>query len=89
MWIKFLKKAVGPYSIPTEILKKVGGIIAKPLELLCNLSFSTGVVPDNLKIARVIPLYKVVLGRVCPIIVLYPCFQFFIRFLKSLFIIDL
>ena len=53
-----LKKAIGPYSIPTEILKKVGGIVAKPLELLCNLSFSNGVVPDNLKIARVVPLYK-------------------------------
>ena len=46
------------YSILTDILKKVGGIIAKPLELLRNVSFSTGAVPDNLKIARVIALYK-------------------------------
>ena len=40
------------------IIKKVGEEIVKPLTNIFNLSLSTGVVPDKLKTAKVIPIYK-------------------------------
>jgi len=51
-------KATGPYSIPTRILKILKIVLAKPLEILFNASFSTGIVPDYLKSANVIPVHK-------------------------------
>jgi hypothetical protein len=33
-------------------------VISKPLEILFNVSFSTGIVPSNFKIANVLPIYK-------------------------------
>ena len=51
-------KAIGLNSIPTKILKMSQQIIAKPPAYLINLSFSTGVFPDLLKIANIIPVLK-------------------------------
>ena len=51
-------KASGPFSIPVSLLKILSSIIAKPSEILYNLSFSSGTVPDSFKMARVIPVYK-------------------------------
>ena len=52
------KKAVRPNSIPIKVLKLLKGILSKPLEIIFNVSFSTGIVPDSIKIARVIPVFK-------------------------------
>lgn len=51
-------KATGPYSIPVRTLKVLKGLILKPLEIIFNVSLSTGVVPDSFKLASVIPIYK-------------------------------
>ena len=51
-------KATGPHSIPTEILKLIKANICHPLKEIINLSFATGIYPDALKIARVIPIFK-------------------------------
>jgi hypothetical protein len=51
-------KATGPFNIPVSILKLLCVIIAKPLETIFNASFLSGVVPDSLKIANIIPVYK-------------------------------
>lgn len=51
-------KASGPNSIPTCILMLLKFELANPLATLFNLSLSTGVFPDMLKIANVIPVYK-------------------------------
>ena len=51
-------KATGPHSIPTEILKTIKLNICHPLKEIINLSFATGIYPDKLKIAKVIPIFK-------------------------------
>ena len=51
-------KATGPFSIPTKLLKLLKEYLSKPLEILFNASFSSGTVPDNFKVARVIPVFK-------------------------------
>lgn len=51
-------KAAGYDNIPMSIIKQSIGIISAPLTHIINLSISHGVVPDQMKIARVIPLYK-------------------------------
>ena len=51
-------KAVGPFSIPIDILKIIKCVVSKPLEILINASFSTGIVPHDLKLANVVPVYK-------------------------------
>ena len=41
-----------------NIIKSVIKSISKRLVYICNLSLSAGIFPDDMKIARVIPLYK-------------------------------
>ena len=51
-------KAYGPSSIPGPLIKLLNHLITKPLEILYNCSFTSGIVPDLFKIARVIPIFK-------------------------------
>ena len=51
-------KAVGPFSIPINILKLTKDVISKPLEIIFNSSLLNGIVPDSFKIARIIPIHK-------------------------------
>ena len=51
-------KGTGPASIPLKMLKVVTDIIVIPLCHIINVSFSTGVFPDILKVAKVLPLHK-------------------------------
>ena len=51
-------KAVGINSIPIKILKVAKKQIAEHLCFIYNLSFTTGIFPDSLKIAKVTPVYK-------------------------------
>ena len=44
-------KATGPFSIPISVLKILKTVVAKPLEILFNTSFSSGIVPTK-------PVYK-------------------------------
>ena len=53
-----LKKATGPNSIPTKLLKVFDKTISVPLANLINLSFEKGIFPKSLKIASVIPIFK-------------------------------
>jgi hypothetical protein len=51
-------KSAGNDNIGNFIIKKVANEIAKPLTSIFNLSVSTGVVPYQLKTAKVVPIYK-------------------------------
>ena len=51
-------KGAGNDNIGNFIIKRVANEIAKPLTMLFNLSITTGIVPEKLKIAKVIPIYK-------------------------------
>ena len=51
-------KSVGPYTIPTNILKLSCSVLSKPLVKLINFSFSEDTLPNLLKFANVIPVFK-------------------------------
>ena len=51
-------KSSGPNSIPVKLLKILNYPISSDLSALINESFSTGIFPDKLKIAKVIPIFK-------------------------------
>ncbi len=51
-------KAVGLDNIPPRLLKDSVCIIATPLTTIINASLRQGIVPDDWKSARVIPLFK-------------------------------
>ena len=51
-------KSAGHDDIGNYIIKRVANEISEPLTSIFNLSISTGEVPRNLKIAKVIPIHK-------------------------------
>ena len=52
------KKAEGSDGIPSCILKDCAQELAPPLAHLINLSLKTGTVPNELKVAKIIPIHK-------------------------------
>ena len=50
-------KAACLIELPARLIKD-GSVIAKPLTHIINLSITTGIIPGDLKVARVVPLYK-------------------------------
>ena len=51
-------KAPGADNIPISIIKKTLDLISDPLLSIINLSLSSGVFPDRLKISKIIPIFK-------------------------------
>ena len=51
------------YGLSMNVVKQLVGVIVKPFTHACNLSLNTGVFPDCLKLAKVVPLYK----KGCPL----------------------
>ena len=51
-------KACGPFSISTSLLKTLKSVLLIPLQLLFNHSFPTGLVPDQFKVVKVVPIHK-------------------------------
>jgi hypothetical protein len=52
------KKATGLDSLPARFLKDASENIVSPISHIINLSVKTGIVPNELKLARVVPLHK-------------------------------
>jgi len=51
-------KAPGFDQIGPGLVKEISPVICEPLLYILNLSLSMGIVPDQLKIAKIIPFYK-------------------------------
>ena len=56
--LKLKNSSPGHDGLSVNIIKKIKCHILTPLTHIINLSFSNGIIPDNLKIAKVIPIYK-------------------------------
>ncbi len=52
------KKVCGPDEITNEIIKSCSQQLITQLSKIINLSLETGVFPNDLKLACVIPIYK-------------------------------
>jgi hypothetical protein len=52
------KKSFGLDRISSTLLKQIKQEIYKPITIIVNQSIETGIFPDQLKIAKVIPIYK-------------------------------
>ena len=52
------KYSCGWDDIPMAVVKSEGAPIAVPSAHICNLTFSTGMCPSEIKIAKVTPIYK-------------------------------
>ena len=52
------KQSTDIENLSMDIVKSTVSAIMKPFVHICNLSFSSGVFPDDMKIAKIIPLFK-------------------------------
>ena len=52
------KSSAGCDNISTKLLKEIENVVSRPLSIIINQSLCTGIFPDKLKKAKVIPLYK-------------------------------
>ena len=50
------KDSYGHDGISTKLLKYISNEICKPLTLVLNQCLQTGIFPDNMKLAKVIPI---------------------------------
>ena len=53
-----INKGVGSNSIPTKILKDYKSEFCKPLSVMINTSFTTGIFPSALKVVNIFYIYK-------------------------------
>ena len=74
------KKSAGHDNISILIIKKLADELSIPLTCIFNMSLKSGVVPDQLKIARVVPISL--------IIDQFQFCQVFQKFLKGWSLID-
>ena len=51
-------KSCGYDEISPKIAKQLGKHISKPLAHIFNLSFQTGIIPEEIKTSLVVPVYK-------------------------------
>jgi len=51
-------ESIGHSDITVRYIKKVAEYINQPLSYLYNKSIQTGIFPDGIKIAKVIPIFK-------------------------------
>ena len=52
------KSGCGPDGISSKLLKRIKNVLVDPLTVIINQSLCTGDFPDNLKLAKVVPLFK-------------------------------
>ena len=56
--LNFRESSAGWDELKPTVIKSIRHCISLPLRYICNLSFRTGIFPDELKIANVVPIFK-------------------------------
>ena len=79
------KTSCGLDNISSKLLKQICSEIAQPLMHVINKSMSEGVVPNQMKIAKVVPIYKAKERHCLVITGQYHCYQAFRNCWKKLF----
>ena len=77
------KTSSGYDGLSLKLLKSIKHIILEPRTLIINQMINTGLFPDKLKIAKVIPIYKKVTKHYSPTTVQFPLYHRFLRYLKK------
>ena len=70
------------------IIKKLAAELSVPLTLIFNMSIKDGTVPDQQKIARVVPFHKKRVKIILLIMGQFQSFLDFLKYLKDLSLID-
>ena len=52
------KTSCGHDGISMNIVKNIAQLVSKPFSHICNLSLYNGVFPENMKIAKIVPIFK-------------------------------
>ena len=82
------KTSCGFDGISNKLLKFIIDEIIEVMTLIINQMFSTGIFPDKLKIAKIVPIFKRIRNTFSIIIAQYHFCQVFPRCLKELFLIN-
>ena len=77
------KKSSGYDEISSDVIKHISPIIFDPLKYIFNLSLEKGIFPDQLKIAKVTPLFKKVIMHQWITTTLYQYFPVFLKYWKE------
>ena len=77
-------KSPGPDCLDPFVIKQAAEPLASILSYIFNISMESGRVPDQLKVAKVLPLSKLMTTKNSLTIVPYQYSQFFLKFLKEL-----
>ena len=80
------KSSYGYDGLSTKLQKILEPTLTKSLALLTNQVLTTGIFPDKLKIAKLIPVYKKEIKRYLVIIDQYHFYQLFQKNWKQLFL---
>ena len=67
-------------DITSSLIKDIKYEIAIPLTILFNKAIHSGSIPDDIKLAKVIPIYK---AKDKELLNLYPYFLLLLKFLKN------
>ena len=52
------KTSIDCNDMNMSLVKNIIHLVVQPFTYICNLSFATGIFPDAMKIAKIIPIYK-------------------------------
>ena len=76
-------ESVGPYSLPTRLLKSLRKPVSEAFSLIVNDSFSNGTYPGKLKVGKVVAIHKKVPVTIPLTIVLHLFCQLLVKLLES------
>ena len=74
------KTSLDCYGMNMALIKQIIVPIVKPFAHICNLSFSSGVFPELMKVAKVVPLFKSGEKMFLQIIGPYHCYRSFQKY---------